>query len=265
MIDRVSGTIRARAVFANAAGLFTPGMFAPRSRPGLATLRGAAGARRRDRHRAGAQVRAGGRGRQHRVAALRHARRRHRRSAGDQVRRVGRGSHHRQRHGAGAAGRQGRAAGPGRRRAAGEEPTRPSRDEDLAFLHRPADLRLGRLDRVRHPRAGVVLPPAGRAISRDRAADHQRGGPVSGRQRRHGRHHRGGADRGADQRRREHALHVVELDRRRPLHHRGHLRPRHQSRHRPGAGAEPRRHRPAAPAAGGAPDRRHRQQEPRPT
>ena len=61
------------------------------------------------------------------------------------------------------------------------------------------------------------LAPAGRAISRDRAAGHQRLRPVSRRQRRSRRLDRGGADRGADQRRREHALRVVELDGRRPL------------------------------------------------
>ena len=86
-------------------------------------------------------------------------------------------------------------------------------------------------------------------------------GPVSRRQRRGGRRDRGRADRGADQRRREHALHVVELDRRRPLLDRGDLRHRHQSRYRAGAGAEPRRHRAAAPAGRRAQDRRHGDQE----
>ena len=42
-------------------------------------------------------------------------------------------------------------------------------------------------------------------------------GPISRRQRRRRRLDRGRADRAADQRRREHALHVVELDGRRPL------------------------------------------------
>ncbi len=73
--------------------------------------------------------------------------------------------------------------------------------------------------------------------------------------------HRGRADRGADQRRREHALRVLELDRRRPLHHLGDLRSRHQSRYRAGAGAEPRRDRAAAPAGRRAQYRRHRHQE----
>ena len=69
---------------------------------------------------------------------------------------------------------------------------------------------------------------------------------------------RGDADRAADQRRREHDLSVVEFDRRRPLHHLGHLRHRHQSRYRPGAGAEPRRHRATAAAGRRAQYRRHR-------
>ena len=109
--------------------------------------------------------------------------------------------------------------------------------------------------------AVAFFAPADRAISGDRAADHQRHRAISGRQRGRRRLDRGGADRGADQRRREHALRVVELDRRRPLHHRGDLRPRHQSRYRAGAGAEPRRHRAAAAAGRRAQHRRHRHQE----
>ena len=96
--------------------------------------------------------------------------------------------------------------------------------------------------------ARLLRPAAGRAVSRDRAAGDQRHGPVSRRQRRGGRRHRRDAARAADQRRREHALHHVELDGRRPLHDRRHLRARHQSRHRAGAGAEPRGDRPAAAA-----------------
>ena len=38
VIDRTTGTIRGRAVFANPNGVFTPGMFAPRARAGLAAL-----------------------------------------------------------------------------------------------------------------------------------------------------------------------------------------------------------------------------------
>ncbi len=84
--------------------------------------------------------------------------------------------------------------------------------------------------------------------------------PISRRQRRSRRLDRGHADRGADQRRREHALHVVELDGRRAFLDPGHLRSRHQSRHRPGAGAEPRRHRAAAAAGRCAQYRRDGQQ-----
>ena len=67
--------------------------------------------------------------------------------------------------------------------------------------------------------------------------------------------------RAADQRRREHALHVVEFDGRRALHDRRHLRSRHQSRYRPGAGAEPRRDRAAAASCRRAQYRRDRDQE----
>ena len=94
----------------------------------------------------------------------------------------------------------------------------------------------------------------------DRAAGRQRHRPVSRRQRRGGGLHRRRAARAADQRRREHALHLVELDGRRALHDRGHLRPRHQSRYRPGAGAEPRGDRAAAPARRRAQHRRHGRQ-----
>ncbi len=106
-----------------------------------------------------------------------------------------------------------------------------------------------------------VHAAAGRPISGNRAAHHQRDRAVSRRQRRSRGLDRGRSDRGADQRRREHALPVLELDRGWPLHHRGHLRSRHQSRHRAGAGAEPRRDRAAAPACRRAPGRCHRDQE----
>ena len=67
MIERASGTIRGRAVLAKPNGVFTPGMFGARARARLAALRGAAGAGRRDRLRAGAQIRAGGRCRERRA------------------------------------------------------------------------------------------------------------------------------------------------------------------------------------------------------
>ena len=67
-----------------------------------------------------------------------------------------------------------------------------------------------------------VLAPADRAISRARAAGHQRLRPVSRRERRNRRFDRRGSHRGADQRRREHALRVVELVGRRPVLDPGH-------------------------------------------
>ena len=172
----------------------------------------------------------------------------------------------RQRPDARAAGPEGHAAGAGREPSRRRPARRPRRSEaqhrhaDFAFLHRPADLCRRRLDRDRDPRRGRLHAAAGRAISGDRAAGHQRVGPISRRQRRGRRLDRGRADRGADQRRREHALRVVELQRRRPLLDRRDVRSRHQSRYRPGAGAEPRRHRAAAPAGGRAQHRRHRRQ-----
>ena len=68
VIDRSTGTIRGRAVFANPNGVFTPGMFARVRVPGSPPYEALAGAGRRDRHRAGAQIRARGRCRQHRGA-----------------------------------------------------------------------------------------------------------------------------------------------------------------------------------------------------
>ena len=49
------------------------------------------------------------------------------------------------------------------------------------------------------------------------------------------------AARAGDQRRREHALHVVDIDGRRPNDAHGHVRARHRPRQVAGAGAEPRR------------------------
>ena len=80
-ISRSSGTIRARAVFANPDRTFTPGMFGARADGGGAAGRHAAGAGGRDRRRAGAQVRDGGRCRQRGAAEIRHARARGRRPA----------------------------------------------------------------------------------------------------------------------------------------------------------------------------------------
>ena len=80
-ISRTSGTIRARAVFANPDRTFAPGMFARATDGGGAGGGYAAGTGGRHRRRAGAQVRAGGRCRQRRAAEIRHARARGRRHA----------------------------------------------------------------------------------------------------------------------------------------------------------------------------------------
>ena len=105
---------------------------------------------------------------------------------------------------------------------------------------------------------GVDRPadPAGRAVSADRPADGDDQRHLSRRLGRDPGLHRRPADRGADQRRRGHALHVLAVDRRRPpLDHR-HLPARHRHRQGPGAGREPRGGRRAAAAGGGAGDRR---------
>ena len=74
VIDRSTGTIRGRAVFANPQRHVHAGHVRARARAGLAGLYGAARSRCRDRHRAGAQIRAGGRRRERRAAEIRHAR-----------------------------------------------------------------------------------------------------------------------------------------------------------------------------------------------
>ena len=66
VIDRASGTIRGRAEFANPDGAVHARHVRPHPGAGRRARRGAAGARRRDRHRAGAQVRLRGRRRQRR-------------------------------------------------------------------------------------------------------------------------------------------------------------------------------------------------------
>ena len=89
VIDRSTGTIRARAQFVNSDDLFTPGMFARVQVPASAPYPGAVGARRRDRYRAGAQIRLRRRSGWRRQAALRHVGRSRRRFARDQGGRVG--------------------------------------------------------------------------------------------------------------------------------------------------------------------------------
>ncbi len=130
-----------------------------------------------------------------------------------------------------------------------------------AFLRRPADLRVGRRDPDHAGRRRGLFRPAGRAVPRDRAADHPGERKLSRRLGRGRQRDRGHAARAGDQRRREHALHGQPGDRRRPAVAVDNLRARHRSRHRPGAGPEPRRDRRAAAARGGPPDRRHGTQE----
>ena len=138
--------------------LFTPGMFARVRVPALAALRGAAGAGRRDRQRAGAQVRHGGRADDN-VATQKYVDARPARRTTCASSRTGcraddrvivngltRVAARREGHAAGAGARRPRRAGPQAKPQLGSR-----RHEDLAFLHRPADLRLGDLDRVHHP------------------------------------------------------------------------------------------------------------------
>ena len=84
-----------------------------------------------------------------------------------------------------------------------------------------------------------AVQPAGRAISRRRAADRAGHDALSRRQRQDRDRHRGAADRAAGQRRRGHALHAVLQRRRRHLHADRDVRDRHRPRLRAGAGAEP--------------------------
>ena len=107
----------------------------------------------------------------------------------------------------------------------------------------------------------LARPAADLGVPRGRAAVGGGARELPGREPEGDRRDRGHADRGADQRRREHALHEQPGDHRR--HHDAH---RHvQDRHRPGpraaAGAEPRQPGRAAPARGGAPPRRHHGEE----
>ena len=100
-----------------------------------------------------------------------------------------------------------------------------------------------------------------RAVSRHRAAADLGDGELRGRQRRGGGVDGGAADRVARHRRRQHDLHEIDQRHRRQLHAHRHV----QGRHRPGPqhrqGAEPRRPRRAAAAAGGARPGHQRHQE----
>ena len=75
--------------------------------------------------------------------------------------------------------------------------------------------------------------------------------------------HGGRAHRAAGRRRREHAVHVVAEQQRRLVHPGRDLRAGHRRQHGPGAGAEPRRHRPAdAPRRGQGRRRDHQEAVP---
>ena len=271
VIDRSTGTIRGRAVFDNPNDMFTPGMFArvrvPGSPPyeGLLVPDAAIGTEQARRFVIviDAQDTVADKVRDARATHVRQfarhqgwyrARRPHRRQRTDAGAARPEGD-------AGGAGREARPGRSGRRAATGQVAAPEKAHAHFALLHRPADFRVRGLDRFRDPRRRGILPPADRAISGNRTADHHGVRPVSRRQCRRRGLDGGDADRAADQRRREHDLSVVEFDRRRPVHDFGQLRHRHQSRYRAGAGAEPRGHRAAAPAGRRAQYRRHGQQE----
>ena len=92
------------------------------------------------------------------------------------------------------------------------------RRRDFPLLHRPADLRLGAVDRHHAGRRRGRVHAAGRAVSRGDAADGAGDGALSRGQRPDGARHRGRADRAAGQRRRGHDVHVVAMHQRRHLH-----------------------------------------------
>ena len=124
----------------------------------------------------------------------------------------------------------------------------PGRYEYLAFLHRPADLRRRHFHHHHADRRRRLFRSAGGAISGHRAAVDLRYRPISRGLGRDRGQDSGDADRAGSQRRRQHAVHDVAIDRRRQHVAHGHLQAWHRPRYRAGAGAEPRRHRPAAAA-----------------
>ncbi|CAA9345054.1 MAG: RND efflux system, inner membrane transporter, partial [uncultured Gemmatimonadaceae bacterium] len=131
----------------------------------------------------------------------------------------------------------------------------------LPLLHRPPDPRGRALDRGVHrrphrdghapdlgiPRGGAAVGGGARRLPRRQPAGARRGGEHPAR--------------GADQRRREHALHVLASDRRRRAHAHRDVPHRHRPRPRAGAGAEPREPGAAAAPGGGAAARRDHGQE----
>ena len=155
--------------------------------------------------------------------------------------------------GAGHGAREGCAAGQGRREGAVAQVLSAGRQHVFTLLHRPPDLRGGHLGvlRARGPRRDALA--ADRPVSRNRAAGRHRDGGLSGRFGRGAGADRRRAARERDQRRAEHALHGVALDRRGRDPDHGHLRDRHQRRRRGDQRQQPRQAGRAAPAARGAP------------
>ena len=96
------------------------------------------------------------------------------------------------------------------------------------------------------------LHVADRAVPGNRAADGDGQRQLSRRQRQDGCRDRRHADRGADQRRGRHDLHVEPEHERRQHEADRHVQARDEPRHRPGAGAEPRGDRAAGVAVRGA-------------
>lgn len=116
---------------------------------------------------------------------------------------------------------------------------RTERLHDLAFLHRPADLRDGVVRRHYLDRPDLALCLAGCPVSPDHAARRQHLHQLPRRQRTSRRGHRSRAHRAASQRRRRHAVHVVAIGQRRHLLPDGDLRHRHRPEDGDGQGSEP--------------------------
>ena len=129
-----------------------------------------------------------------------------------------------------------------------ETPPEPqaSQHRVLPLLHRPADLRLGAVDRDHAGRRDRAVHAAARAVSADHAADGAGRLQLPRRQRPGRGRDRGRADRAAGQRRREHDLHVVAVHQRRLLQPDRDLQAGRRPEPGPGAGAEPGQPGPAA-------------------
>ena len=110
----------------------------------------------------------------------------------------------------------------------------------FAILHRSTDLRLRAVDRDHAwPAASPCSVCRWRSFPPISPPNVSVQLHLSRRQRRGRGRQRGRADRAAGQRRRGHALHVVELHQRRHLQPDRHVPARHRPEHGPGAGAEP--------------------------